>query len=287
MGDMQHLSPTRTQVPPHLRSKTSSTSMQRNIFGFDLCQSVAEASISTSASVTFAQKQVPWLDQAFQKVSAKTVLHRQLSPVIRDMQIKQLFASFRRGQSMDADIDEFAFHVEVPLSVRFDVLSVQADVEVHYEGYGCVGTGRIDTNVQSCTPVEESQDDVVEGGVSKSSRMVRLAPGSFKLVTEHTEGLAQLIAHIADCDEATTRISIRGKARARVEVALGEIYVDVDLGSSPHPTHGWRAWSSIQPCPVHQLASRRSVERLPQDRLLAVPQQTTSKTFRGLCRTRI
>uniref|UniRef100_V5ESI5 Uncharacterized protein n=2 Tax=Kalmanozyma brasiliensis (strain GHG001) TaxID=1365824 RepID=V5ESI5_KALBG len=236
MGEMQHISSSRTQVPAHLRSKVSSTSMQKTLSASAPSRTSRTASVSTSGSVTFAQRQVPWLDQAFQKVSAKTVLHRQISPVIKGMQIKQLFASFRREQPMDADIDEIAFEVQVPLSVRFEVLSVQADIEVHFEGYGCVGTGLIDTNVQSCTPIEEREQSVVEDGPAKSCRMVRLAPGSFKLVTKPTEGLAQLIAHIADCEE-TNKISIRGKARARVEVALGEVYVDVDLGKQPHILH--------------------------------------------------
>ena len=64
-----------------------------------------------------------------------------------DSTFKQLFASFRREEPMHADVDEIAFQVELPLSVRFQVLSVQADIEVHYEGYGCVGTGRIDTDM--------------------------------------------------------------------------------------------------------------------------------------------
>ena len=237
MGEMQHVASSRTQVPPHLRSKSSSTSIQRtsstSIQRKDSIKLTRTGSISTSGSSTFSQKQVPWLDQAFQKVSIATVLLQDLHPVIKGMQIKQLFASFRREEPMHADVDEIAFQVELPLSVRFQVLSVQADIEVHYEGYGCVGTGRIDTEVLSCTAYDEGDGDNKADGVGKSCRLVRLAPGSFKLITQPTEGLAQLIAHIADC-EATNKISIRGKARARVDVALGEIHVDVDLGKYPH-----------------------------------------------------
>ncbi|KAJ1021084.1 hypothetical protein NDA16_003870 [Ustilago loliicola] len=194
MGEMQLLTPSRSQVPPHLRSKSSTTSVQRtpsnSIQRKESMTLARNGSMSTSSSSTFSQKQVPWLDQAFQKVKIKTILQHDLHPIIKGMQIKQIFASLLREQSMQAEIDEISFYVEVPLAVRFEVLSVQADIEIHFEGYGC-------------------------------------------LVTKPTEGLAQLIAHVADC-EATNKISIRGKARARVDVALGEIYVDVDLGKHPH-----------------------------------------------------
>ncbi len=229
MGEMQLLSPSRSQVPPHLRSKSSNTSIQRK----ESVKLARNVSSSTSNSSLFSQKQVPWLDQAFQKVSLTTVLHQEFQPVIQGMKIKQIFASLLKDGSMDADIDEIAFQIDVPLSVRYEVLAVQADIEVHFEGYGCVGTGQLDTNVQSCTPIELSNGEIKADGVIKSSRLVRLAPGCFKLITQPGEGLAQLIAHIADCEE-TDKISIRGKARARVEVALGEIYVNVDLGKHPH-----------------------------------------------------
>lgn len=237
MGEMQHTALGRSQVPPHLRSKVSTSSMQRTPSASgqkaESAKLIRAGSVSTSASSTFSQKQVPWLDQAFQQVSTKTILHQGMHPVIKNMRIKQLFASFRRQELMHADMDKFSFQVKVPLNVRFEVLSVQADIEVHYEGHGCVGTGVIDTDVQSCTPVEESNGDDVDADSARSCRLVQLAPGSFKLVTEPTEALAQLIAHIADCEQ-TNKISIRGKARARVDVALGEIFVDVDLGKQPH-----------------------------------------------------
>lgn len=238
MGEMQLLTPSRSQVPPHLRSKSSTTSIQRtpssSIQRKESIKLTRNGSMSTSSSSTFSQKQVPWLDQAFQKVKIKTILQQDLHPIIKGMQIKQISASFLREQSMQANIDEISFQVEVPLAVRFEVLSVQADIEVHFEGYGCVGTGQLDTDVQSCTPCEEANGDSSRiDGPGKSCRLVRLAPGSFHLVTEPTEGLAKLIAHIADCEE-TNKISIRGKARACVDVALGEIYVDVDLGKHPH-----------------------------------------------------
>ncbi|SJX65260.1 uncharacterized protein SRS1_16084 [Sporisorium reilianum f. sp. reilianum] len=235
MGEMHPSSLGRSQVPAHLRSKVSTNSIQRTpSTSGQRAESVTRTgSVSTAGSSTFSQKQVPWLDQAFQQVSTTTILHQGVHPIIKDMRTKQLFASFRRQEPMHADVDELSFQVEVPLNVRFEVLSIQADIEVHYEGYGCVGTGVIDTDVSSCTPVEERDGDNVDADSAKSSRLVRLAPGSFKLVTEPTEGLAQLIAHIADCEE-TDKISIRGKARARVDVAFGEIYVDVDLGQQPH-----------------------------------------------------
>lgn len=91
----------------------------------------------------------------------------------------------------------------------------------------------IDTDVESCNPVEQANGDRIGADSGSSSRLVRLAPGSFKLATEPNEALAQLIAHIADCEE-TDKISVRGKARARVDVAFGEIFVDVDLGEQPH-----------------------------------------------------
>lgn len=229
MGELQLLTPSRSQVPPHLRSKSSTASIQRK----ESMKLVRNGSMSASNSSTFSQKQVPWLDQAFQKVSIKTILHQDFHPVINGMQIKQLSASFKREGNMDADIDEIAFRVEVPVAVRFEVLSVQADIEVHFEGHGCVGTGQIDTEVQSCVPCEQSPEDSKAEGSVSSSRLVQLAPGCFQLMTKPSEGLAQLVAHIADCEE-TNKISIRGKARARVDVAIGEIYVDVDLGKHPH-----------------------------------------------------
>ncbi|KAJ1018641.1 hypothetical protein NDA13_006331 [Ustilago tritici] len=238
MGELQHLTPSRSQVSPHLRSKSSTNSVQRTpsstIQRKESMKLARNGSMSTSSSLTFTQKQVPWLDQAFQKVTIKTVLQQDLHPVIKGIQIKKIFANFLREQSMQADIDEISFQVEVPLAVRFEILSVQADIEVHFEGYGCVGTGWLDGDVQSCIPCEEANGDSSKMDESaKTCRLVRLAPGSFHLATKPTEGLGQLIAHIADCEE-TDKISIRGKARARVDVALGEIYVDVDLGKHPH-----------------------------------------------------
>lgn len=237
MGEMQLNSLNRAPLSPHLRSNPSATTLQRTLSASTQRAAPTKlfraGSVGTSGSAAFAQKQVPWLDLAFQQVSIKTILHQGIYPVIKGMQIKRLSASFRRQEPMDADIDEIAFQVEVPLSVRFEVLAVQADIEVHYEGHGCVGTGRIDTDVQSCMPIEESSGSDVDEGVGRSCRLVRLSAGSFKLITKPTEGLAELIAHIADCDQ-TDKISIRGKARARVDVALGEIYVDVDLGKHPH-----------------------------------------------------
>ena len=237
MGEFQLLSPTRSQIPPRLNGRSSSNSGHRtsptSIQRKEPAQLTRTASISTSGSSTFSQKQVPWLDQAFQQVCITTVLQQDLHPVIKEMKVKQLSASFHSAQPMHADIDEIAFQIDVPVSVRFEVLSVQAEIEVHFEGFGCIGTGQINTNVQSCTPCQESNDDSNTNGPGRSRRLVRLAPGSFKLVTKPTEGLAQLIAHIADCEE-TRKISIRGKARARVDVALGEIFVDVDLGKHPH-----------------------------------------------------
>lgn len=238
MGELQHLTSSRSQVSPHLRSKSSTNSVQRTpsstIQRKESMKLARNGSMSTSSSSTFTQKQVPWLDQAFQKVTIKTVLQQDLHPVIKGIQIKKIFANFLREQSMQADIDEISFQVEVPLAVRFEILSVQADIEVHFEGYGCVGTGWLDGDVQSCIPCEEASGDSSKMDESaKTCRLVRLAPGSFHLATKPTEGLGQLIAHIADCEE-TDKISIRGKARARVDMALGEIYVDVDLGKHPH-----------------------------------------------------
>ncbi|SYW76617.1 uncharacterized protein UBRO2_01454 [Ustilago bromivora] len=238
MGELQHLTPSRSQVSPHLRSRSSTNSVQRTpsstIQRKESMKLARNGSMSTSSSSTFTQKQVPWLDQAFQKVTIKTVLQQDLHPVIKGIQIKKIFANFLREQSMQADIDEISFQVEVPLAVRFEILSVQADIEVHFEGYGCVGTGWLDGDVQSCIPCEEANGDSSKMDESaKTCRLVRLAPGSFHLATKPAEGLGQLIAHIADCEE-TDKISISGKARARVDVALGEIYVDVDLGKHPH-----------------------------------------------------
>ncbi|KAJ9475779.1 hypothetical protein PHBOTO_005837 [Pseudozyma hubeiensis] len=235
MGEVQLGSHSRNQMPSHL-SRPSASSMHRVSSTSTQKQETKlprAGSQKTPTSATFTQKQVPWLDQAFQQVSIKTILQQSMHPIIKDMQIEKIFASFRRQEAMDAEIDQLAFHVEVPLSVRFEVLSIQADIEVHYDGYGCVGTGKIDANVQSCTPMEASNGDGGNDAVGRSSCLVRLAPGSFKLITPPTEGLAQLVAHIADCEQ-TNKISIRGKARARVEVALGEIFVDVDLGKQPH-----------------------------------------------------
>ncbi|GAC94714.1 hypothetical protein PHSY_002287 [Pseudozyma hubeiensis SY62] len=239
MGEVQLGSLSRNQMPSQLLSRPSASSMRRASSTSTQKQETKlprAGSLKTSSSATFTQRQVPWLDQAFQQVSIKTVLQQSVHPVIKDMQIEKIFASFRRQEAMQAEIDKLAFHIEVPLSVRFEVISIQADIEVHYDGYGCVGTGKIDANVQSCTPMEASNGDGGDDAVGRSSCLVRLAPGSFKLVTPPTEGLAQLVAHIAD-SEQTNKISIRGKARARVEVALGEIFVDVDLGKQPHVLH--------------------------------------------------
>ncbi len=230
MGDVQILPAGRTQVPPHLRSKSSSTSIQRR----ESVKLVRNASLSNSNSSTFSQKQVPWLDQAFQKISISTVVHQDFQPVIRDMRISRISARFLREGTMDADIDAITFQIELPLDVRFEVLAVEADIELHCEGVGRVGTGRIDrTDVVSCTPVEPSRGDSDVDASVKTCCEVRLASGSLKLVTDSGDGLAQLIAHIADSEE-TDRISIRGRARARVGVALGDISVDVDLGRQPH-----------------------------------------------------
>ncbi|PWZ01864.1 hypothetical protein BCV70DRAFT_198143 [Testicularia cyperi] len=288
MGDAALLTPSRAQIPSHLRSKASSNSVQM--------QRSASSQLSRSGSIstltsgnTANNKQVPWLDQAFQKFSTTVLLRRQdIKPFIGGIELNRLHASFGDDGQLNVQIDEIMAQVQIPFPVNYTVLAIKAQIEVHFDGHGCIGRGDIDES-SSTTGLREMSSSVSSGSSGASSgtntsaangarangssangsmqlsngtngtstasdgigaaqhnhtsatpttghaiKQLRIKPTSFSLVTENSSGLAELIAHLADCD-VSDKVSVRGRAAARVETALGELWVDIDLGEKRHP----------------------------------------------------
>ncbi|PWN51126.1 hypothetical protein IE53DRAFT_386543 [Violaceomyces palustris] len=217
----------------------------------------SSSSTSAEGPSRYQRRQVPWLDSAFRMFTTQTRLsdrRMREARVVKRIDVGSLDATFHKGSDdPEITVGDLTVQYQLPYPVDFQIVSVEAEVEILFQGHGVVGKADVQrTELVEAVDGDRAEEQGEGKGIvwfsDQGERVgkIKVRPSSFRLSGEASstedgatkkkkkkkrfEALSEMISHVLECQE-TDKISVRGRASASVRTScLADFQVGIELG---------------------------------------------------------